>query len=130
MPDGDDGSGSDAASGPPDDPEAATDDVEVEAEAGADPDADADRDPVIALAAQEAWHAEGYAARVHYSGAGRQYSIEFYGPSEAVVYWAIDESDGVAVPVPRRSVPDPLRERVRTDLEAAGIDPALERDAL
>ena len=82
-----------------------------------------------ALSKQEGWHSEGYAARVHYEGAADRYSVEYYEPTERVVYWRV-RGDGEAVPVERASVPDPLRERIRTDLSAAGIDPDAERDAL
>lgn len=89
-----------------------------------------DPDPVVELATREGWRAEGYAARVHYSGGGgSNYSVEYYAPSEAVLYWAVDDA-GSAVPVPRSTVPDPLRDRIREDLKAAGIDPALEREEL
>jgi hypothetical protein len=82
-----------------------------------------------ALSKREGWHSEGYAARVHYEGATEQYSVEYYEPSRVVVYWRV-RGDGEAVPVERASVPDPLRERIRADLSAAGIDPDAERDAL
>ena len=82
-------------------------------------------DEVESLATREGWRSEGVAARVHYRGGTDSYSIEYYAPSDCVLYWAVD--DEMAVPVGRESVPDPLRERVRADLEAAGIDPAVER---
>lgn len=79
-----------------------------------------------ALTAAEGWQAEGYAARVHYEGATDHYSIEFYEPSECVIYWKVKGDGRTAVPVARETVPDPLRQRIRQDLEAAGIDPAVE----
>lgn len=81
---------------------------------------------IAALGEQEGWHAEGYAARVHYSGAGERYSVEFYAPSECVLYWKVKADGETAVPVARGTVPDPLRKRVRNDLVAAGIDPDVE----
>jgi len=82
-----------------------------------------------ALSKREGWRSEGYAARVHYEGATEQYSVEYYEPTERVVYWRV-RGDGEAVPVGRESVPGPLRERIRADLSAAGVDPAVERDSL
>lgn len=82
------------------------------------------------LAELEGWHAEGYAARVHYAGAGAQYSIEYYEPSDCVLYWKIKGDGETAVPVAREAVPDPLRERIRNDLQTAGVDPAVERREL
>jgi hypothetical protein len=85
------------------------------------------------LAGQEGWRVEGRAARVHYSGATDRYSIEFYAPSECVVYWKVPPADSdheTAVPVGRDTVPTPLRERIREDLAAAGIDPDVERRSL
>jgi len=82
------------------------------------------------LGEQEGWRVEGRAARVHYSGATDRYSIEFYAPSECVVYWKVpppDEPSETAVPVGRDTVPTPLRERIREDLAAADIDPTVER---
>jgi hypothetical protein len=69
---------------------------------------------------------------VHYSGADDRYSIEYYDPSECVVYWKVppEEAGDTAVPVGRETVPTPLRERIREDLAAADIDPAVERRAL
>ncbi|RLM90170.1 hypothetical protein D3D02_05185 [Halobellus sp. Atlit-38R] len=78
----------------------------------------------------DGWQAEGYAARVHYRGADDHYSIEFYEPSECVLYWKVKGDGETAVPVGRETVPDPLRRRVREDLDAAGIDPAVERRSL
>lgn len=82
------------------------------------------------LGEQEGWRIDGRAARVHYSGATDRYSIEFYAPSECIVYWKVPPSDGsheTAVPVGRDTVPTPLRERIREDLAAAGVDPDIER---
>lgn len=87
-------------------------------------------DDVEALGAREGWHAEEYAARGHYRGAGDRYSIEYYAPSDCVLYWKVRERDDVAVPVGRETVPDPLRQRVREDLSAAGIDPDVETTPL
>lgn len=81
---------------------------------------------VLALAEQEGWQAEGYAARVHYRGADDAYSIEFYEPSECLLYWKVKDDGETAVPVGRDTVPDPLRQRIRQDLDAAGIDTAVE----
>ena len=81
------------------------------------------------LSKQEGWHSEGYAARVHYEGAGDRYSVEYYEPTGRVVYWRV-RGDGEAVPVERGTVPDPLRRRIREDLSAAGVDPDVERDRL
>jgi hypothetical protein len=82
-----------------------------------------------ALSAQEGWRSEGYAARVHYEGATERYSVEYYEPTERVVYWEV-RGEGTAVPVDRESVPDPLRKRVREDLSEAGVDPAVEERKL
>lgn len=83
-----------------------------------------------ALGEQEGWQVEESAARVHYSGATDRYSIEFYAPSTCTIYWKVppegSEKD-TAVPVGRDTVPTPLRERIRADLAAAGIDPEIER---
>lgn len=86
-------------------------------------------DATTALSQREGWRSEGYAARVHYEGATEQYSVEYYEPTECVVYWRV-RGDGEAVPVSRESVPGPLRERIRADLSAVGIDPAVERASL
>ena len=85
---------------------------------------------VDSLGEQDGWQAEEYAARVHYSGAGERYSVEFYAPSECVVYWKVKGDGETAVPVGRGTVPDPLRKRVREDLAAAGVDPDVERREL
>jgi hypothetical protein len=90
------------------------------------------------LEAREGWRVEDDAARVHYEGADDRYSIEYYAPSDCVVYWKVppgdegdgDDGGGTAVPVGRETVPTPLRERVRMDLEAADIDPTVERRSL
>ena len=86
--------------------------------------------PTADLDALDGWHAEGYAARVHYRGAGDRYSIEFYAPSECVLYWKVKGDGETAVPVGRETVPDPLRERIRGDLDAAGLNPEIERRPL
>lgn len=78
-----------------------------------------------ALGALEGWHSEGYAARVHYEGATERYSVEYYEPTERVVYWEV-RADEEAVPVSREAVPGPLRQRVREDLSEAGVDPEVE----
>jgi hypothetical protein len=85
-------------------------------------------DPLAALAEREGWRTEGSAARVHYSGSGARYSIEYYAPSDCTLYWKVppSDSDETAVPVGRETVPDPLRERVREDLAAAGVDPEID----
>jgi hypothetical protein len=84
---------------------------------------------VTALAAQEGWHGEGYAARIHYEGASDRYSVEYYEPTDRVLYWAVGE-DETAVPVDRESVPDPLRRRIRRDLAEAGVDSDVETEKL
>lgn len=91
-----------------------------------DADRDSTTDAVDALASLEGWHAEGFAARVHYRGAGDHYSIEYYAPSDCVLYWKVKGDGEVAVPVGRETVPEPLRTRVRQDLSDAGVDPAVE----
>ncbi|MFB6360529.1 MAG: hypothetical protein ABEH59_04325 [Halobacteriales archaeon] len=75
---------------------------------------------------QEGWQADEFAARVHYQGDGDRYSIEYYAPSECVLYWHVKGDGETAVPVGRETVPDPLRARIREDLAAAEIDPELE----
>ena len=85
------------------------------------------------LDSQEGWQRKAEAARVHYQGAGDRYTIEFYAPSECVLYWKVppeNDPHELAVPVARELVPEPLRERIREDLELAGIDPAIERESL
>ena len=92
-----------------------------------------DGDALAGLGEQEGWRVEGRAARVHYRGAADRYSIEFYAPSGCVLYWKVPpegSSHETAVPVGRGTVPTPLRERVREDLVAAGLDPDLERRSL
>lgn len=84
---------------------------------------------LAALADQEGWRVDGAAARVHYRGETDRYSIEFYAPSECTLYWKVPPAESeheTAVPVARGTVPGPLRERVREDLAAAGIDPDVE----
>ncbi len=86
-------------------------------------------DVTTALSRLEGWRSEGYAARVHYEGATDRYSVEFYEPTERVVYWRV-RGDDEAVPVARDSVPTPLRERIRRDLAESGVDPDVERKPL
>ncbi len=81
---------------------------------------------VDALADREGWTAEGFAARAHYRGDGDRYSIEYYAPSDCVLYWKVKGDGETAVPVGRDTVPDPLRARIREDLEAAGVDAGVE----
>jgi hypothetical protein len=85
-----------------------------------------------ALGAREGWQTEGTAARVHYEGATDRYSIEYYAASACVLYWKVpgDGEGDTAVPVGRETVPTPLRERIREDLQAGGVDPAVERRTL
>lgn len=78
------------------------------------------------LGDREGWRIEDFAARVHYRGGDDDYSIEYYEPSECVLYWKIKGDGETAVPVGRTTVPDPLRERIRQDLADAGIDPDVE----
>ncbi|PSQ02237.1 hypothetical protein BRC92_08805 [Halobacteriales archaeon QS_4_69_31] len=84
------------------------------------------------LADREGWRVEGEAARVHYRGETDRYSVEYYAPSDCVVYWKVppDDAGDTAVPVGRDTVPTPLRERIREDLRAAGVDPDVERRSL
>lgn len=84
--------------------------------------------PLAQLGEQEGWRIEGMAARVHYQGETDRYSIEYYAPSNCTLYWKVppDEEGNTAVPVGRDTVPEPLRERVRSDLAAAGIDPEVD----
>ncbi|MFC5278338.1 hypothetical protein ACFPM1_06130 [Halorubrum rubrum] len=102
-------------------------------------------DEIAALVRQEGWRAEGAAARVHYDGGGDRVAIEFYADAERVLYWTVPEGSGTgaetrsgvttadtgttgtAAPIPRETVPDPLRRRIREDLDAAGVDPDVER---
>lgn len=83
-----------------------------------------------ALADREGWRAEGFAARVHYRGGDDSYSVEYYEPSDCVLYWKVKGDGETAVPVGRDTVPDPLRERVRLELTEAGVDPEAERRSL
>jgi len=87
-------------------------------------------DPVETLTEREGWRAEGFAARVHYRGEGDRYSVEYYAPSDCVLYWKVKGDGETAVPVARETVPDPLRTRIREDLAAADVDPAVERRSL
>ncbi len=90
-------------------------------------------DRLAALGEREGWRVDGTAARVHYSGATDRYSIEFYDTSGCIIYWKVPPEESpheIAVPVGRDTVPTPLRERVREDMAAAGIDPELERRTL
>ena len=82
------------------------------------------------LEEQEGWQVDGFAARVHYSGDGDRYSVEFYEPSECVLYWRVKGDGETAVPVARSTVPGPLRERIRRDLAAADVDPDVEQRSL
>lgn len=75
----------------------------------------------------EGWQVTGYAARVHYEGAAENYSVEYYEPSDCVLYWKVKGDGDIAVPVGRNTVPTPLRNRIREDLRKAGVDPAVER---
>ncbi|WP_299332613.1 DUF7538 family protein [Haloplanus sp.] len=79
-----------------------------------------------ALSEREGWRVEGFAARVHYRGENDRYAVEYYAPSGCVLYWKVKGDGETAVPVGRGTVPDPLRERVRIDLKAAGVDPSVE----
>lgn len=85
---------------------------------------------VDALAEQDGWKAEGFAARVHYRGADDHYSIEYYAPSDCVLYWKVKGDGETAVPVGRETVPEPLRDRVRQDLAQADVDPDVEARSL
>ncbi|WP_135829644.1 DUF7538 family protein [Halorussus halobius] len=85
---------------------------------------------VEALAERDGWQTEGFAARVHYRGADDHYSIEYYAPSDCVLYWKVKGDGETAVPVGRDTVPEPLRERVREDLDAAGVAPEVEARSL
>ncbi|MFB6123630.1 MAG: hypothetical protein ABEJ78_09250 [Haloferacaceae archaeon] len=87
-------------------------------------------DPIDALSDLEGWRAEGFAARVHYRGADDGYAIEFYEPSDCVLYWKVKGDGETAVPVSRDVVPDPLRTRIREDLSEAGVDPDAESHRL
>lgn len=82
------------------------------------------------LVEQDGWQGDGFAARVHYRGDGDRYSVEYYEPSGSVLYWRVKGDGETAVPVARETVPDPLRERIRRDLEAAGLDARAERRSL
>lgn len=82
------------------------------------------------LGGREGWKVESFAARVHYRGDGDRYSVEYYAPSECLLYWRVKGDDTVAVPVGRDSVPEPLRARIREDLAESGIDPDVESRTL
>ncbi|WP_435334735.1 DUF7538 family protein [Haloarchaeobius sp. TZWWS8] len=83
-------------------------------------------DAVDRLAELDGWQADDFAARVHYQGAGDRYSIEYYAPSDCVLYWKVKGDGKTAVPVGRNTVPDPLRARIREDLATADIDVEIE----
>jgi len=97
-------------------------------------DVPGDDDSVLdALAAREGWRVEGAGARVHYSCGTDRYTIEYYAPTDSVLYWTVPDDESAresAVPVPRTTVPTPLRERIREDLRESGIDPAVERETV
>lgn len=78
------------------------------------------------LGDREGWQTVGFAARVHYQGGDDDYSIEYYEPSDCVLYWKVKGDGETAVPVGRNTVPEPLRERIRRDLADSGIDPDVE----
>lgn len=78
------------------------------------------------LADREGWHVDGIAARVHYAGGDDRYSVEYYEPTSCVLYWKLESDRETAVPVPRATVPQPLRDRIQLDFEAVGIDPSVE----
>jgi len=82
------------------------------------------------LAELEGWQAERYAARVHYEGEGDYYSVEYYEPSDCVLYWKVKGDGETAVPVGRETVPTPLRERIRMDLQEVEVDPDRERQTV
>jgi hypothetical protein len=82
------------------------------------------------LGSREGWRVEEFAARVHYQGEGDRYSVEYYGPSDCVLYWRVKGDGETAVPVARDTVPTPLRERIRQDLGESGIDPGVESRSL
>ncbi len=84
-------------------------------------------DSLSALSEQDGWKVDDFAARVHYRGADDYYSIEYYEPSHCILYWKVKGDGEMAVPVGRGTVPTPLRERVRQDLDSAGIDPEVEQ---
>lgn len=85
---------------------------------------------VDALATLEGWQADEFAARVHYRGADDHYSIEYYEPSDCIVYWKVKGDGKTAVPVGRDTVPDPLRTRICEDLSAADVNPEIEARVL
>ncbi len=83
-----------------------------------------------ALGALDGWQVEEFAARVHYEGAGDRYSVEYYAPSDCVLYWRVKGDGETAVPVSRETVPAPLRTRIRDDLATADIDPSVEAEVV
>lgn len=90
---------------------------------------------ISALVRQEGWRAEGNAARVHYDGGDDRFAVEFYAVVDRVIYWTVPDPNRegpaeTARPVPRARIPDPLRRRIRADLEGAGVDPAVERESV
>ncbi len=104
-------------------------------------------DAIAELVKREGWRAEGAAARVHYEGAGDRFAVEYYAPTDVVVYWSVpaatgdaengrdadgrgDDAPSPATPIPRDDVPNPLRKRIRADLSAAGVDPETERRSI
>lgn len=129
-PDPDPDSGSDPATDAADGPGFEADARDGGGDDRPEGDADDADDPLSALAGREGWRVEGYAARVHYRGEGDRYSVEYYAPSDCVLYWRVKGDGETAVPVGRGTVPGPLRERVRRDLAAAGVDPGVEERTL
>ena len=89
-----------------------------------------DATDAAALADLDGWRAEGFAARVHYRGGDDRYSIEYYEPSSCVLYWKVKGDGETAVPVGRDTVPEPLRTRIRRDLQSAGVEPSVEERPL
>lgn len=87
-------------------------------------------DAIAELVQRDGWHAEGDAARVHYGGDGKQFAVEYYAASERILYWRVPEDGTQATPVARDDVPEPLRTRIRRDLDAAGVDPEIEARAV
>ena len=104
--------------------------TDADADTDAPANADVEVDGIAALDAQDGWQAQGFAARVHYRGADDHYSVEDYHPSACVLYWKVKGDGETAVPVGRETVPEPLRERIRLDLAAAGVDPDIESRTL
>lgn len=131
MTEDDAGSGGESGVTPgvPDDAELNTDGMSGEEGGG---DAAPGARPLDKLGDQEGWRVEDDAARVHYSGGGDRYSIEYYASSNCVLYWNVpaEESGDTAVPVDRNTLPTPLRKRIQEDLASAGIDPEIEEGTL